>query len=136
MALFGEQNSDERELEERKSGGYLALIIFACTLPVLLFFTYIGKTDLGLNIGICLFVNVVAVGMCWDLRRRWWFWAVIVLVLALHVPVVLMIHWPKNVWVSKFTLLPIGLADLGIAVGIVRFVQKFIVRYVPRDEEE
>jgi len=135
MALFDEQKAEEREPEEQQSGKYLGLIIFACTLPVLLFFTYIGKTDLGLNLGICLFVNVLAVGMCWDLRRRWWFWVVIALVLALHVPVILMIHWP-NVWVSKFTLLPIGLADLLVTVGIVRFVQKFIVRYVPPSEEE
>jgi len=38
--------------------------------------------------------------------------------------------------VSKFTLLPIGLADLLVTVGVVRFVQKFIVKYVPPDEEE
>ena len=136
MALFDEQNAEGREPEENKSGKYLGLIIFACTLPVLLFFTYIGKTDLGLSIGICLFVNVVAVGMCCDLRRRLWFWAVIALVLALHVPLVLLIQWPPNIWVSKFTLLPIGLADLLVTVGVVRFVQKFIVKYVPPDEEE
>jgi hypothetical protein len=136
MALFDEQNAEERETEERKSGKYLALNIFACTLPVLLFFDYIGKSDLGLSIGICLSVNVVAVGMCWDLRKRWWFWAVIVLVLVLHVPMVLLIQWPPNIWVSKFTLLPIGLADLLVTVGVVRFVQKVIVKYVPPDEEE
>jgi hypothetical protein len=136
MALFDEQNDEEREPEEQKSGKYLGLIIFACTLPALLFFTYIGRTDLGLNIGICLSMNVVAVGMCWDLRRRWWFWAVIALVLALHVPLVLLIQWPPNIWVSKFTLLPIGLADLLVTVGVVRFVQKFIVKFVPPDEEE
>ena len=134
MALFDEQSAEEREPEEPKSGKYLALIIFACTLPVLLFFDCLGKSDLGLSIGICLSMNVVAAGMCWDLRRRWWFWVVIAIVLALHVPVVLMIHWPKSVWVSKFTLLPIGLADLLVTVGVVRFVQKFIVRYVPPDE--
>ena len=127
MALFDDQDVEEQEPEEDTSRKYLGLVIFACTLPVLLFFTHIGKTDLGLSIGICLGMNVLAVGICWDLRRRWWFWAVILLVLVLHVPVVLMIQWP-NMWVSRVALLPVGLADLLITVGIVRFVQKFIVR--------
>jgi hypothetical protein len=68
------------------------------------------------------------------LRRRWWFWAVVVLVLALHVPVILMIKWPDR-WVSRFALLPIGLADMLVTVGVVRFVQKFIVKSPPPDEE-
>lgn len=134
MGLFDEQNDGEREPEKNSSGNYLSLIIFACTLPVLWYFSHIGKTDLGLSIGICLAMNVVAVGMCWDLRRHWWFWVVIVLVLTLHIPVVLMIPWP-NVWVSKFTLLPIGLTDLVVTVGVVRLVQKFIVKSASPEEE-
>jgi hypothetical protein len=136
MTLFGAPDSEKQEPEEQGTWKYLGLIIFAITLPVSFFFSHIGKGDLGDSVGICLGMNILAILMCWDLRRRWWFWAVIALVLALHVPVVLMIHWPKSVWVSKFTLLPIGLADLLITVGVVRFVQKFIVKYVPPDEEE
>jgi hypothetical protein len=121
MTLFDAPNP-----EEQGTWKYLGLIIFAITLPVSLFFSHIGKGDFGDSVGICLGMNIFAILMCWDLRRRFWFWVVIALVLALHIPVILMIHWP-NEWVSKFTLLPIGLADLLITVGVVRFVQKFIV---------
>ena len=135
MTLFDEPNTEEQDSEEQNHTSYLGVIIFLMTLPVLLFFTYIGKTDLGLNVGICLGMNIFAIGLCWDLRKHFWFWATIVLVLLLHVPLFLMIKWP-HVWVSKFSLLPIGIADLLITVGIVRFVEKYIVKYVPPDDEE
>jgi hypothetical protein len=100
---------------------------------VFLFWTF-GAFDMGLNAGICLSMNTLAVGNCWDLRKQWWFWCVIALMLALNAPLVVAIHWPHR-WVSRVELLPIGLADMAITVGAVRFVQRFIVRYDPRDEE-
>jgi hypothetical protein len=134
MALFDQEESEEQESEAAESGNSIAYLIVLATLPVMIFFTLIGKTDLGVSAAFCLFMNILAVGMCWDLRRRWWFWAVVVLVLALHVPVILMIKWP-HWWVSRFALLPIGLADMLVTVGVVRFVQKFIVKSPPPDEE-
>jgi hypothetical protein len=134
MALFDEQESTKQEAEEPDGGKKLGLLIFLCTLPVLLFFTHIGKTDLGLSIGMCLGMNTLAVGICWDLRRHLWFWAVVGVVLLLHVPLILMIQWPQE-WVPRMALLPIGLADMLITVGVVRFVQKFIVISPPPDEE-
>lgn len=134
MALFDEQKTEEQEPEEQEGGKYIGLIIFLLILPVLLFFTHIGKTDLGLTVGICLGMNVLAVGICWDLRRRLWFWGVVGFVLALHVPLFLVIQWPER-WVSRIALLPIGIADLLVTVGVVRFVEKFIVKSPPPDEE-
>jgi hypothetical protein len=114
---------------------YAGLIIFLCTLPVSLTFMYFGKAELGMNVGICLFTLVSAVGMCWELRKYLWFWTVVGLLLVLHVPLLLMIHWPPHMWVSKIVLLPIGLADLAFDVGVIRFVQKFIMK-TPSVEEE
>jgi hypothetical protein len=125
---------EENKPREQEPTNYTGLIIFVCTLPVLLFFTHIGKTEMGLSVGICLGMMVLAVGMCWDLRSHLWFWMIIVFLLALHVPLILMIQWP-HWWVSKIALLPIGLADLLIDVGTVRFVEKFIVKAAPADRE-
>jgi hypothetical protein len=135
MALFDEQKEDEQDSEEQGSGKYLGLIIGVGLLPVLMFFDHIGRSDMGMSAFVCLGANILAVGICWELRKRLWFWGVIALVLALHVPLVLMIQWPDR-WVSRFTLLPIGIADLLITVGVVRFVETFIVKSSPPDEEE
>ena len=78
---------------------------------------------------------MVAIGICWDLSKHLWFWVLIVLLLGLHVPLILMVKWP-HYWIPGIALLPIGLADLGITVGIVRFVEKFVVRYISPDQEQ
>ncbi len=145
MALFDDQEKlmaadDGKETEEQvpeKEGPwkYLGLIIFACTLPAVFLFWSFGAFDMGLNVGVCLGMNTLAVGNCWDLRRHWWFWCVIILMLALNVPLIVMIHWPHR-WVPRIELLPIGLADFAITVGVVRFVEKFIVKSPPSDEKQ
>jgi hypothetical protein len=54
--------------------------------------------------------------------------------LALNVPLIIAIHWPHR-WVPRIELLPIGLADMAATIGVVRFVEKFIVRYHPPEDE-
>jgi len=127
MALFDDQKEDGQEPGEQGSGKYLGLIIGVALLPIVIFFNHIGRSDIGMSAFVCLGANILAVGICWESRRRLWFWGVIGFVLALHVPLVLLIQWPDR-WVSRFTLLPIGIADLLITVGVVRFVEKFIVK--------
>jgi hypothetical protein len=123
------------EPEEEKPTDYSGLIIFVCILPLLLFFTHIGKTDLGLNVGICLGIALLVIRIYWNLRTQIWFWVIIVLLLILHVPLVLKVQWP-HVWVPRIALLPIGLADLFIYVGAIKFVERFIVKSLPSDEED
>jgi hypothetical protein len=133
VTLFDEPETEAEEPEEQGAGKYIGHIIFLITLPVLLYFTHIGNTELGLKVGICLGMNIFAVVVRWDLRRHWWFWAVIVLVLALNVPLVLNIPWPER-RVPPLALLPIGLADMLLAIGAVRFVEKYIVKAPPANE--
>ena len=103
-------------------------------LPVFFFFRHIGREDMGLNIGMCLGMFVIAIRIRWDLRTRFWFWGVIVLLFAFHVPFFCLIQWP-HVWVPGVALLPIALADLMIILGAVRFVEKFIVKASISSEE-
>jgi hypothetical protein len=133
-AMFDELKTEDQEPEGQRATDYSGLIIFACTLPVLLFFTHIGKTDTGLSVGICLFVNGVAAKIRWDLRRYFWFWVVIVLALALEMPLVLMIPW-QQITINRITLLPIGVAALVITLGAVKLVETLVVKAAPPDEE-
>jgi hypothetical protein len=134
MAADDGQETGEQVLEKEGAWKYLGLIIFACTLPAVFLVWAVGTRDMGLNAGICLGMNTMAVGNCWDLRRRWWFWCVIIFMLALNVPLIIVIHWPHR-WVPRIELLPIGLADMAATIGVVRFVEKFIVRYHPPEDE-
>jgi hypothetical protein len=115
------------EATERKRPDYTGVIIGAILLPVLFLFLYLGKKDMARSVCIVLAATMFAIRIRWDLRKHIWFWAVIVLVLALHVPLFFIVSWPHG-WVPGIIMLPIALADCLIIVGAVRFVEKFIVK--------
>jgi hypothetical protein len=127
MSLLDEHSSDTNESEQPRPTDYTALVILAILLPILFFFRYLGRTDIGLNVAVCLGMCLIAIRIRWDLRTQIWFWVVIAFVLALHVPLFLLIQWP-HVWVPGVVLLPVGLADVLIILGAVRFVERFIVK--------
>jgi hypothetical protein len=121
--------------EQEPSNGSIVIIGIATMLPVFLLFRHFGRDDLALPACICVGMILVAIRIRWDLRKRFWFWATIVLVLLLLVPLVLLVPFP-HITVNRITLMPIGFADFLLILGAVKFVERFIVRYVPPDEEE
>jgi hypothetical protein len=134
--LFGEDKDEEKESKEQEnSSGRIYVVFWVILLPVYFLVRHIGGSDTALTATLCLATVMVAVGICWDLRKHIWFWAVTVLMLALHIPLILMLHWP-HYWIPGVALTPIGFADCMIIVGIIRLIQKFIVKYVPTNQEE
>ena len=63
----------------------------------------------------------IAIAMRWKLRRHVWFWSIIAVIAALHVPLILYVPW-TNKWVPAFMIAPIGLADLYAILWIVAVV--------------
>ena len=124
---------EENEPEQQKPTNYTGVIIGAMMLPVLIFFIHIGNPDMGLKVSISMGMILLAIALRWDLRKRFWFCGVIVLVSALHVPVVLMVPWP-HIKVSRISLLPIALADLLIILGAIALVERFTKRAQSPDE--
>jgi len=87
----------ERDPREAKAlTDYTGLKIGAILVPMLLLFIYLGKADMGLAVFIVLGVMVVAIKIRWNLRRHFWFWAIIAVILALHVPLVFVVRWPQG----------------------------------------
>jgi hypothetical protein len=77
---------------------------------------------------IVLVVILAVIKARWDLRRHIWFWAVIVLILALHVPLFFVLRWPSDYSPTKLRMLPLAVVDAFVVLGAVRFVEKFIVK--------
>ncbi len=83
----------EDDSQVKATTDYTGLKIGAILAPVLLAFIYFGKADMGLAISIVLGVMMVAIKTRWYLREHVWFWAAIVLIFALHVPLFLRVRW-------------------------------------------
>ena len=77
----------------------------------------------------CIYVGMVMVlvMMRWDLRRHTWFWATIILILLLHIPVVMYVPWP-HITLNRITVLPIAFADYLVILGAVKVVEKIAWR--------
>ncbi len=79
---------DDEAPEEKDPVDYTGYKILAILLPVLFLFIYLGKVDMGLAVCLVLGVILVAIKFSWNLRKHTWYWAIIVFILALHVPLV------------------------------------------------
>jgi len=135
MTLLDSMESEEkgRETEDEKIDlGFAVVILVASPFIILPLFT--GKTELLIGVSMSTAVNILAIAKCWDLKKYLWFWIVVLLILAIHMSLAFFAHWPR-VTMTRLTLLPIGAIYYCLTLGVVRFLEKFIVKYRVRNEE-
>ncbi|HXM23926.1 MAG TPA: hypothetical protein VN948_21895 [Terriglobales bacterium] len=117
---------DPREATELTR--YTGLKIGAILLPMLLFFAYFGKEDMGLAVVIVLGAMMVAIKIRWNLSKHIWFWAIIAVILALHVPLVFKVRWPQGSAPTLFYTLPFGFIDFLIISEGLRLAEKLFAK--------
>ncbi len=118
----------EREREAKGFTDYTGLKIGAVLLPVFFLFVYWGKEDMGLAVLIALGVTIGAIKLRWDLRKHVWFWAIIAVILALHVPLFFVVRWPQGNVPTLFYTLPFGIIDFLIISGVLGIAEKLLSR--------
>lgn len=123
----------EREEVKRKVARRrrILLRIMLIVIPIYLVFFYFGEGDVGRTASLVLGMILLAVAVRWDLRKHVWFWATMVGVFALHLPLILKFRWPDR-RVPPAEIMPFGLADLLIVLGCIWLVEK-IANTVKRD---
>jgi hypothetical protein len=102
---------------------YTGLKIVAMLAPIFCLFVFLGNADMGLTVCIVLGMVILAIKIRWNLRNHVWFWVVIVLLLALHVPLLSMIRWPQGNVPTLFYSMPLGIADFLIISQALRFIR-------------
>ncbi|MFZ0758792.1 MAG: hypothetical protein WAM69_02480 [Candidatus Sulfotelmatobacter sp.] len=103
----------------KEPADYTGLKIVAILAPVFFLITFLANADVGLAACIVLAMIMLAIKLRWNLRRHVWFWATIVFILALHVPLVFMVRWPQGRGPTLFYTMPIGIVDFLIILGAV-----------------
>ncbi len=130
MSMF-----DYDKPKEKSSTDWSGTIIGIMFAPVFFFFVYLGKPELGFNVMIVLILNAVAVRLRWKLRKHVWFWATIVLILVLHVPLLFAVRWPKSNIPTIFFSLPLGTADFLLIMGAISLAQKVFAKGSSSEEK-
>jgi hypothetical protein len=114
--------------EETAFTQYTGLKIGAVLMPMLLLFIYFGKADMGLTLFIVLGVSIVAIKIRWNLRKHVWFWVIIAVIFALHVPLFFMIRWTHGNVPGIFYGLPFGLIDFVIISEGLALAEKLFAK--------
>lgn len=115
---------------------YTGLKLAALVAPVFIVVTLLYNADAGLAAYIVVGVILFAIKLRWHLRKHIWFWAIIAVILALHVPLVLIVRWPKGNVPTLFYTMPIGIADFLIIMGAVNVAEKFFSKGSPSNREK
>jgi hypothetical protein len=68
---------------------FTSLVFLAIAAPVVLLLHHLGLPTLERPAAVAVIVMAVAFKIYWYLHRRWWFWLAMVLIGALHVPIIL-----------------------------------------------
>src|SRR5450759_3950444 len=95
--IMGETSMfDYEPPKEKRRTDYSGTIIGIILLPVFFFFVSLGKAEMGFTLVLVLGLAMIAIRLRGRLRRHVWFWATIVLILALHVPLLFIVRWPLS----------------------------------------
>jgi len=108
---------------EARLNKYTGLIIAVLVAPIYVIFVYLDQPDIGLTASYCLVTILLAIRVRCDLRKHAWFWIVMAVVLALHVPLIVFWRWPDR-WIPGIALLPFAAADCAMILGVLRVAER------------
>jgi hypothetical protein len=114
---------EDTDTQDRK----VAFVILLCAAPFFFFFLMHG--GLGRARAAAVFVGVFSTTI-WTrrhLRRKVWFWIVLAILAAGHVPLILLVHW-SDAWISSYGLLGMGLIDFAYVCGPIWLIEEAMSR--------
>jgi hypothetical protein len=120
--------------KEKEPADWTGLKIVGILAPVFFLVTFLANADMALGACIVLGMIMVAIKIRWNLRRHLWFWATIVFILVLHVPLVFMVRWPQGKGPTLLYTMPIGIADFLIILGAVGLAERVFGKDSSDDE--
>lgn len=103
---------------------YTGLKIVAALAPVFILITFLADANLALTACIILGMIMLAIKIRWTLRKHVWFWAIIILILGLHIPLLFIVRRPQSNIPTLAYSLPIGIVDFLLIIGAIGLAEK------------
>ena len=97
----------------------------ACCFPVIALLDHFGEINLALPILNSVGMFGFLIALKWKLRKFAWFWAIVLIMAGLHVPLILLIPWTVK-WVPAVAIASIDTADLIMLLWLVSLVGNFM----------
>jgi len=106
---------------------WAVLAIMVIIVPIFPLFDHFGKLNMALPLFNCVSVFCLLIYLKWDLRRQPLFWAVIVLLVALHAALIWYIPWTSR-WTPAVAIAVISSIDFCFMLWVLAVVELLLHR--------
>jgi len=96
------------------------VILFCVMIPISFLIAEPGRARAA---AVCAGVFAYTIWSRWRLRYKVWFWIVLVLLAAGHLPLILLVRWSDG-WISPQGLLGMALIDLAYVWGPIWLIEE------------
>ncbi len=103
-------------------GRFVSIVV---SLPIYSLFDHFGRLNIALPTLNCIAVLGFAIAVKWKLSSHVWFWILMTILAALHVPLILFVPWTTK-WVPAIAIAVIDSADLIVMLAIIVAAGKFM----------
>jgi hypothetical protein len=124
---MNELKSEIQEAKKLHLSWRTRLYIFIIGAPTTFLFALYGRLDLALPLMVIIGVLGLVILFKWKLRRHAWFWIAMLVIAALHVPLILFVPWTTR-WVPALAITVIASADFCLILWIISIIGKVVER--------
>lgn len=107
---------DEAEKQNLKA----ALVILLCSAPLWFLFADLGRARAA---AVSASVFALTIWSRRHLRNKVWFWIVLALLAAAHLPLILLVRWSDS-YLGPYGLIPIMLVDYAFVCGPIWLIEE------------
>ena len=125
MSLMKEIQREINDAKKLHLSWRTKLFIIVIGAPMTFLFALYGRLELALPLMNIIGVLGLMILFKWRLRKQAWFWVTMVLIAALHVPLILFVPW-RTRWVPALAIAVIDSADFCLILWILASVGKFM----------
>ena len=125
MQLANEIKGDVKEAQKIRLPWWALFCLGIGSFLAAWLFDHLGRLDLVLPALNSVFVLCFILVLKWKLRRHQWFWITMIIIAALHVPLILFVPWTTK-WVPALAIAFIDSVDFCAILWVLAIVGKFV----------
>ena len=125
MPIIQDIKNDIKDAKKIRLPWWVLLCLAIGSLPIYWFFYHFGRFDLALPMLNCILVLGFLIALKRKLWPHAWFWITMAVLAALHVPLILFVHW-TTMWVPALAIAVIDSGDLILMLAILAVVGKLV----------
>jgi magnesium-transporting ATPase (P-type) len=100
----------------------------AAVVGLIVYFSFVllGDDGRGTVVGGLVGIVAIVIRICWPLRREWWFWCVILILMVIQLVIIKLFDWSFVTKWTGLTLIPVMAAETAFTLLVVYTIYRSI----------